>query len=99
VNSIKISTTIFVVSVASTAVLAVALTLCVTVTITATLVIKKKTVSLKSLQRADSEKHQAAEIRPYEPTEPKTDHPKSDCVTLENVVYAIQPTTGSSQKL
>jgi hypothetical protein len=87
VNSIKISITTFVASVVSTAVLAAAVTLCVTVTITA-LMIKKKTVSLKSLQRADSEKHQASEIRPYEPTGPKTDHPKSECVTLENIVYA-----------
>ena len=87
-NRRRIGFTTFVASIASTAVLAAALTLCVIVIImTLRFTVKKKARSLKSLQRADTEKHQTAEIRPYEPTELIT-HSKSDCVTLENAVYA-----------
>ena len=87
---IKISFTIFVAAIASTAVLTVALTLCVTVTITALrLMMKKRARSLKSLQRAKSEKHEAAEIRVYEPI---THHLKPECVTLENEAYVANST-------
>ena len=90
-NSGKIiSFTTFVASIASTAVIAAALTLCIIMIIMALrFTVKKKAKSLKSLQRADAEKHQAAEERLYEPTEPTAiAHLKSECVTVENTVYA-----------
>ena len=90
INIIRIGFASFAASIASTAVLTAALTLCVIGIIMALrFTVKKKARSLKSLQRADAEKHQAAEIRPYEPAEPIT-HSKSDCVTLENAVYACR---------
>ena len=93
INDIKIGFTTFVAAIASTAVLTVALTLCFTMTITA-LVVKKRARSLKSLQRLDFEKHQAAEIRVYEPI---THHLKSECVTLENEVYVANGTVVCKQ--
>ena len=89
IKNIKISFITFVASIASTAVLAAALMLCITVTITALrFVIKKKERRFKSLQRADTERHdQAPEARVYEVV--NVHHTKSaDClVTLENAVY------------
>ena len=94
-KSIKISFTTFVASIASTAVLAVTLTLCFTVTITALrLMMKKKARSLKALQQVDSEKHQATEIRVYEPI---THHLKPGCVTLENEAYVANSTAAYKQ--
>ncbi len=89
-KGINLSFTIFVASIASTAVLAVALTLCVTVAIISLrFMIKKKRRSLKSLQRANT--HQVAETRVYVYEEVNTHHPKFanvDCmVTLENEAY------------
>ena len=81
----KIDFIIFMASIVSTAVFAIALTLCVTVIITAVrLMIKKRARSLKSLQRVNTERHQAGEIRAYEPV---TYHSKDDCETLENKTY------------
>ena len=95
IKSIKIGFTTFLASIASTAVLATALTLCFTVIITALrLMMKKKARSLKSLQQADSEKHQAAEIRVYEPI---THHLKPECVTLENEAYVANSTVAYKQ--
>ena len=94
-NNITIGFTTFVASVASTAILTVALTLCFTVTITA-LVIKKKARTLRSPQRADSEKHQAAEIRVYEPVT-LSHHLKPECVTLENEAYVANGTVVCKQ--
>ena len=95
INNIKIGFTTFVASIASTAVLAIALTLCFAVTITALrLMIEKNARSLKSLQRTDVEKHQAAEIRAYEPV---THHLKPECVTLENEAYMANNTVISKQ--
>ena len=82
VNIIKIGFTTFVAAIVSTAVLATALTLCFTVIITA-LFIKKRARSLKLLQQADSERHQA-EKRFYEPV---VHHLTSASVTLENEAY------------
>ena len=83
---VKIDFIVFIASIISATVLAIALTLCVTVIITAVrLVIKKRARSLKSLQRANTGRHQTAETRAYEPV---AHHPKSDCVTLENEEYA-----------
>ena len=58
------------------------MTLCSAVAFTA-LVVKKRTRSLKSLQRAGKE-HQAAETRVYELV---THHLNTECVTLENGEY------------
>ena len=83
---VKIDFIVFIASIISATVLAIALTLCVTVIITAVrLMIKKRAKSLKSLQGANTERHQTAETRAYEPV---AQHRKSDCVTLENEAYA-----------
>ena len=67
INSMKIGFTTFMTAITSTAILAVALTVCFT-TIIAALVMRKKSRTFESLlHQTNTERHQAAEIRAYEP--------------------------------